>query len=84
MPISAHPFDMYVWYNLSGSILEKWPVFLQGFPPLWYHYFMVPVAYGYSWLSSFLPSGTIAMSSLPSALDFYPSYSVAVVPGLLV
>lgn len=83
MPISAHPFDMYVWYNLSGSILKNGPFYLQGFPPLWYHYMMVPVAYSYSWLSSVLPSGAIAMSSLPSALDFYPSYSVAVVPGLL-
>ena len=57
--------------------------YLHGFPPLWYHYLMVPVAYGYSWLSSVLPAGTIAMSSLPSALDFYPSYSITVVPGLL-
>ncbi|MCW3998711.1 MAG: hypothetical protein NWE93_00545 [Candidatus Bathyarchaeota archaeon] len=83
MPISAHPFDMYVWYLLSERILQEGPLALVGFPPLWYHYMMVPIAYGYSGLSGVLPTGTIAMSSLPSALNFYPSYSVTVVPGLL-
>ncbi len=83
MPITAHPFDMYVWYNISESILQHGPLFLQGFPPLWYHYMMVPVAYSYSSLSGFLPNSTIAMSTIPAALDFYPSYSIPVVPGLL-
>ncbi|MGD6851892.1 MAG: hypothetical protein ACQCN6_07535 [Candidatus Bathyarchaeia archaeon] len=83
MPVSAHPFDIYVWYNVSESILRNGPLFLQGFPPLWYHYMMVPVAYSYSALSTVLPTGTIAMSNLPTALNFYPSYSIAVVPGML-
>ena len=83
MPISAHPFDMYVWYNDSQSILANGPLYLQGFPPLWYHYLMIPVAYLYSGLSAILPTGTIPMSSLPSALDFYPSYHITVVPGML-
>jgi len=83
MPISAHPFDMYVWYNDSKSILANGPLYLQGFPPLWYHYLMVPVAYLYSALSAILPTGTIQMSTLPSALDFYLSYNITVVPGLL-
>jgi hypothetical protein len=83
MPISAHPFDMYVWYNDSQSILANGPLYLQGFPPLWYHYLMIPVAYLYSGLSAILPTETIPMSTLPSALDFYPSYHIAVVPGML-
>ena len=83
MPIAAHPFDMYVWYNVSNNVLANGSLFLQGFPPLWYHYFMIPVAYSYSALSTVIPTCTLAMSSLPSALDFYPSYSVSVVPGLL-
>lgn len=83
MPISAHPFDVYVWYNDSQSILANGPLYLQGFPPLWYHYLMIPVAYLYSALSAILPTGTIPMSSLPSALDFYPSYHISVVPGML-
>lgn len=83
MPISAHPFDMYVWYNDSESILTNGPLYLQGFPPLWYHYLMVPVSYLYSGLSVLLPTATIPMSTLPSALDFYPSYNITVVPGLL-
>jgi uncharacterized membrane protein len=83
MPITAHPFDIYVWYNLSDGILANGPLHPAGFPPLWCHYLLVPVAYLYDWLSAVLPTGTIAMSSLPSALDFYPSYQIGVVPGLL-
>lgn len=83
MPISAHPFDMYVWYNDAKSILANGPLYLEGFPPLWYHYLMVPIAYIYNALSAVLPTGTISMSSLPSALDFYPSYNISVVPGML-
>jgi uncharacterized membrane protein len=44
---------------------------------------MIPVAYLYSGLSAVLPTGTIPMSSLPSALNFYPSYHISVVPGML-
>jgi Predicted integral membrane protein len=83
MPLSAHPFDMYVWYNDSKSILANGPLYLEGFPPLWYHYLMIPVAYLYSGLSQILPSGTIPMASLPSALDYYPAYNISVVPGML-
>jgi uncharacterized membrane protein len=83
MPISAHPFDMYVWYEDSRRIIANGPLYLQGFPPLWYHYLMIPVAYLYNALSAIMPTGTIPMSSLPSALDFYPSYHISVVPGML-
>jgi hypothetical protein len=44
---------------------------------------MVPIAYLYDWLSGIIPTGTIAMSSLPSALNFYPEFNVLYVPGLL-
>lgn len=83
MPISAHPFDMYVWYSISENILKNGLFVLQGFPPLWAHYMLVPVAYAYSGLSQLVPTGAISMSSLPSALNFYSSYSIEVVPGLL-
>lgn len=85
MPISAHSFDVYVWYETSSSILVSGPLNLQGFPPLWYHYMMVPVAYTYDWALGIFPSwlGPFPMSSLPDALDFYPAYNVQVVPGFL-
>ncbi|MBE3115800.1 hypothetical protein IMZ68_01215, partial [Candidatus Bathyarchaeota archaeon] len=83
MPISAHPFDVYAWYNISSNILQNGPLTLQGFPPLWYHYMMIPVAYSYGWLSGVFSSGAIPMSSLPSALNFYPAYNIQYVPGLL-
>jgi hypothetical protein len=83
MPISAHPFDVSVWYGLSENILKDGPWNLQAFPPLWYHYMMVPIAYGYSWLSGVLSTGAIPMTSIPPALDFYPSFNIQYVPGLL-
>jgi hypothetical protein len=44
---------------------------------------MVPVAYIYGWLSSIFSTGAIPVSSLPSALNFYPSFNIQLVPGLL-
>jgi hypothetical protein len=83
MPISAHPFDVYVWYNISMSILKNGPFTLQAFPPLWYHYMMIPIAYSYSWLAGIFSTRAIPMASLPSALNFYPSFNVQYVPGML-
>ena len=83
MPISAHPFDVYSWYSISTSILKNGPFTLQGFPPLWYHYMMIPIAYSYSWLAGIFSAKAIPMASLPSALNFYPSFNVQYVPGML-
>lgn len=85
MPISAHSFDVYVWYETSSSILSNGPFSLQEFPPLWYHYMMIPVAYVYDWLAGVFPTwaAAVPMSSLPQALNFYPAYNVQFVPGLL-
>ena len=65
------------------SILKNGPLTLQGFPPLWYHYMMIPIAYSYSWLAGIFHTRAIPMSSLPSALNFYPSYNIQYVPGML-
>jgi hypothetical protein len=83
MPISAHPFDVYVWYDISSNILKNGPLTLQSFPPLWYHYMMIPIAYGYDWIAKTFSSGAIPMSSLPSALNFYPNFNIQYVPGML-
>lgn len=83
MPISAHPFDMYIWYKISNNILQNGPLTLQNFPPLWYHYMMIPIAYSYKWLSGFFSSGAIPMASITPALNFYPSFNILYVPGLL-
>ena len=85
MPISAHSFDVYVWYQNTNDLLSNGVFSLQDFPPFWYHYLMVPVAYSYDWLAGILPAwtGAVPMVSLPAALDFYPAYNVQVVPGLL-
>ncbi|NLB76071.1 MAG: DUF2029 domain-containing protein [Crenarchaeota archaeon] len=85
MPISAHSFDVYAWYQNANDLLTNGIFSLQDFPPFWYHYLMVPVAYSYDLFAGVLPSwvGAVPMVSLPAALDFYPAYNVEVVPGLL-
>jgi hypothetical protein len=85
IPISAHPFDVYVWYNASTNIIQNGPltVTVASFPPLWHHYFMIPIAYIYNWLSNFLNISAIAASSLPSGLNFYPSFGIQYIPNWL-
>jgi GPI mannosyltransferase 1 subunit M len=83
IPLSAHPFDVYAWYNHSTNILQNGPLALQGFPPLWYHYMMVPIAYVYNWLAGIFHTSAIPMSLLPSGLNFYPSFGIQYVPGWL-
>ncbi len=83
IPITSHPYDGYAWYSLSMDILKKPEFSSYNFPPLWYLYSMAPIAYTYDFLSKIIPSGTIPMSSLPSALNFYPSWGVESVPGPL-
>ena len=83
MPISAHPYDVYCWYTVAIRISKNGPFALQSFPPLWYHYMLVPIAYAYSWLSGVFSSGAIPVTSLPSALNFYPSSNILFVPGML-
>ncbi len=83
IPIFAHPFDVYAWYSLSQDILKNPTFNIYNFPPLWYHYIMTPIAYFYDWLSNIFSTGAIPMASLPSALNFYPSWDVQYVPGIL-
>jgi len=83
MPISAHPFDVYAWYLIVQDITENGPFNLQNFPPLWGHYFLVPISYLYSWVEQILPSGTISMRLISPSLDFYPALNIQVVPGFL-
>jgi GPI mannosyltransferase 1 subunit M len=44
---------------------------------------MVPVAYSYNWLAGVFHTSPIAISSLPSGLNFYPSFGFQYVPGWL-
>ncbi len=83
MPISAHPFDMYVWYTISSNILKNGPLSLQSFPPLWYHYMLIPIAYSYSWLSGIFSFR--GNSDVFSSIGFklLPRFNVQYVPGML-
>ncbi len=83
MPISAHPLDVYGWYKISMDIIRDGPFSIHSFAPLWYHYTMIPIAYTYDWLAGLFSIHAIPMSSLPNALNFYPSSNIQYVPGIL-
>ncbi len=83
MPIAAHPYDVYAWYTLSLDSLKNASFNVYNFPPLWYNYMLFPISHLYDWLAKFIPTGTIPMASLPSALNFYPSLNIEYVPGML-
>jgi hypothetical protein len=82
MPISAHPLDMFIWYQESLEIAKNGPLTVQVFPPLNGYFGLIPVAYAYDGLSKVFGSGAISMSSMPAALSFYP-HIVQAVPGAL-
>jgi uncharacterized membrane protein len=83
MPVAAHPYDVYYWYLTTQDITNNGFSSLQSFPPLWYHYMLIPLSYFYNWLAGIFPTGSISMSTLPSILNFYPSYNIALIPGFL-
>jgi hypothetical protein len=83
IPISAHPLDMNIWYREATTIAEHGPTSVSLFPPVNNFFMLIPVAYAYDALANIFGAGTIAMNSLPAALNFYPGQSVDVVPGFL-
>jgi hypothetical protein len=86
MPISAHPFDMYVWYNAALSIVKNGPLSVHFFPPVQGYFLLIPLAYLYNWLVhtfSWGSFGPISMASISPALNYYPSLNALYVPGVL-
>jgi hypothetical protein len=83
IPISAHPLDMNIWYREATTIAEYGPTSVSLFPPVNNFFMLIPVAYVYDVLAHVFGAGTVAMNSLPAALNFYPGQNVDVVPGFL-
>jgi hypothetical protein len=86
MPISAHPLDMYVWFDATSSIIKNGPMSIQFFPPIQGYFLLVPLAYFYNWLIHIISVGSfgpLPMGSIPSALNFYPDLNALYVPGML-
>jgi len=84
-PFFAHPFDVFAWYTNSESLLS-------GARPIWsflapYSYsfflFVFPAGFAFSFLSRYIGSFTIPISSLNPALNPGPQWNITVVPGLL-
>ncbi len=86
MPISAHPLDMYVWFDATSSIIKNGPMSIQFFPPIQGYFLLVPLAYFYNWLTHVFSVGSfgpLPMGSIPSALNYYPDLNALYVPGML-
>jgi Gpi18-like mannosyltransferase len=83
MPISAHPDDMYVFYLLSQKIVQNGPFSVQLVPPTNNYFMLIPISYAYNWFSNLFLIKPISTSSIPSALNFYPTLNAKVVPDFL-
>ena len=83
MPISAHPYDMYVWYEMSQKIVQHGPLSFQLLPPVNSYFLLIPISYVYNWLTVVFSVKPILISSIPAVLNFYPSLNATVVPDFL-
>jgi Gpi18-like mannosyltransferase len=83
MPISAHPYDMYIWYDMSQKSILHGPLSFQLFPPVNSYFMMIPISYVYNWFATAFSIKPISMSSIPSDLNFYPWLNAKVVPDFL-
>ncbi|MHB8545136.1 MAG: glycosyltransferase 87 family protein [Leptospirales bacterium] len=84
-PFFAHPFDVYAWY-LNGQN------FVSGKEPIWsyllpYGYsfflFIFPATLLFDFLSKFIPTFTLQMSSLNPILNPGASWNITVIPGIV-
>jgi len=82
IPFFAHPFDIYAWYTICQSILQKGPYVVSYFPPMMF-YTLVPIAYLYNWFSKAFSTEPIPMKSVPPELELGSSWGIEVVPGVL-
>lgn len=80
IPFFAHPFDVYAWYTICESIIQKGPYVVSYFPPMLFYTF-IPIAYLYQWASTSLAIKPTLMSSLPTQLNPYPQFEIEYVPG---
>ncbi|MEM3018340.1 MAG: hypothetical protein QXO25_05625, partial [Candidatus Bathyarchaeia archaeon] len=80
MPLTAHPFDVYVWHRLILGILEN-PTAVTFFPPMLF-YTLVPVAFIYEWSSSVLGASPTPLESLPEILNPDPRYGIQYITDL--
>ncbi|MCX6659107.1 MAG: hypothetical protein NTX81_01815 [Candidatus Bathyarchaeota archaeon] len=74
MPFSAHPFDVYIWYQIVLGIIKN-PVGVTYFPPMLF-YTLVPIAYTYNSASTFLGVSPIPMADLPRILNPDPRFNI--------
>ena len=82
IPFFAHPFDIYAWYTICQSILQKGLYVVSYFPPMMF-YTLVPIAYLYNWFSKAFSIQPIPMASVPPELELATSWGIKVVPGML-
>lgn len=72
-PFFAHPFDVYAWYVICRSIIERGPYFVSYFPPMLFYTFM-PIAYLYDWVARVFSAHCIPVEAIPSELNPFPQF----------
>jgi len=83
MPFTAHPFDMYSWYNYCSSVLERGfdpNALLTSVRPLW-DLLLAGTAYVYGFLSATSGLRAFPISELPSSMN--PQWGIQYIPGAL-
>ena len=84
-PFFAHPFDVYSWYTIGESVVSGRQPLDSFLVPYSYSSFLFvfPATLAFSFLSGYIGSYTIAMSSLNPVLNPGAPWNITVVPGLL-
>ena len=84
-PFFAHPFDVYAWYvngqNFVNGVYPFWTYFV----PYSYSLFLFafPATLLFDFLSKFVPTFSMPMSSLNPILNPGAPWNITVVPGIL-
>src|ERR1017187_9480874 len=81
-PFFAHPFDIYSWYTVAESFLSGSQPLSSFLVPYSYSFFLFvfPAALAFSFLSGYIGSFTIPMSSLNPVLNPGTPINILVVP----
>jgi hypothetical protein len=84
IPISGHPEDMAVWYNLSLRIVSSGPFSVSLFPPVQSYFLLIPISFFHNWLSPILHITATPIGSLAKDLVFYPGIQTVVPDRLFI
>ncbi len=84
-PFFAHPLDVYSWYTFGENALNGTRSILSYMVPYDYSFFLFvfPATLAFNFLSTYVGSFTVSMTSLSPALNPGPPWNISIVPGPL-